>query len=167
MSAQSNPQSNAMSISVPNENPLKWQPSPETVAGANLTRFMQAVGVTGGYHDIWRWSVSEKEKFWSTVWDFCGVIGDKGDVVFKQGEKFQDSRFFPDAKLNFAENMLRRRDDAVAIVFKGEDKVERQITYADLYNKVSQLRQALIAEGVEKGDRVGGYLPNMPETIMA
>jgi acetoacetyl-CoA synthetase len=167
MSAQSNPQSNAMSISVTNENLLKWQPSPEAVAGANLTRFMQAVGVTGGYQDIWRWSVDEKEKFWSTVWDFCGVIGDKGDVVFKQGEKFQDSRFFPDAKLNFAENMLRRRDDAVAIVFKGEDKVERQITYADLYNKVSQLRQALITEGVEKGDRVGGYLPNMPETIMA
>jgi len=167
MSAQSNPQSNAVPAAAAAENPMKWQPDAETVARANLTRFMQEAGIAGGYQDIWRWSVEQKEAFWSKVWDFCGVIGDKGTAVFRPGAKFQDSRFFPEAKLNFAENMLRRRDDAVAMVFRGEDKVERQLTYADLYNNVSRLRQALLAAGVAKGDRVGGYLPNMPETVMA
>src|SRR5258708_24870723 len=79
----------------------------------------------------------------------------------------QDGRFFPDSKINFAENLLRRRDNETALVFKGEDKVERSITYKELYDQVSQLHQALMALGVGKGDRVAGYLPNMPETIMA
>lgn len=143
---------------------MKWQPGFEAKSHSNLFKFM---GADTSYMDFWRWSVSHKDEFWSRVWDVCGVIGDKGNTVFKQGARFQDSRFFPDAKLNFAENMLRRRDDGLALIFRGEDKVERTITHKQLYDQVSQVRQALQAQGVVAGDRVAGYLPNMPETIIA
>ena len=163
MPAQAHPVQDANSSTAP----LKWTPSATQMAATSLAAFMADVGVSGDYNDIWRWSVEHKETFWSKVWDFCGVIGDKGTTVFKAGKRFQDGRFFPDAKLNFAENLLRRRDDGIAMVFKGEDKVERQVSFKELYDGVSQLRQALAAEGVTVGDRVAGYLPNMPETIIA
>jgi acetoacetyl-CoA synthetase len=119
------------------------------------------------YRGLWRWSVENKEAFWSQIWDFCGVIGERGKTVYQSGARLQDGRFFPDSKLNFAENLLRRRDGAVAMVFRGEDRIERSVTYKELYDQVSQLRQALKALGVGAGDRVAGYLPNMPEAVMA
>ena len=131
-----------------------------------MHQLMEEQGLSD-FHSLWRWSVEHKEDFWSKVWDSCGVIGDKGKTVYKPGAKMQDGRFFPDSKINFAENLLRRRDNEAALVFKGEDKVERSITFKELYDQVSQLRQALKAQGVGKGDCVAGYLPNMPETIMA
>ena len=149
---------------------LKWTPA--DVSETALFRFMKQVEGDvkksfKGYEDFWRWSVENKDWFWANVWDFCHVTGDQGKTVFKQGKEFQEGRFFPDSKINFAENLLRRRDDTVAIVFKGEDKVERSLTFNQLYDQVSQVCQALKAEGVTKGDRVAGYLPNMPETIIA
>jgi acetoacetyl-CoA synthetase len=143
---------------------LKWKPSHDTIEKSAMHRFHPQAK---DYHDLWRWSVENKETFWSQVWDFCGIIGDKGKNTCQPGTKMQEGRFFPDSKINFAENLLRRRDDAVAMIFRGEDKVERSITFKQLYDQVSQLRQALQAEGVAAGDRVAGYLPNMPETIMA
>jgi acetoacetyl-CoA synthetase len=146
---------------------LKWKPDPATVQQTALAAFMKQAGVSGGYEDIWQWSLANSETFWAQVWDFCGVIGDRGDTVFRAGAKFQDGRFFPDSRINFAENLLRRRDDAIGIVFRGEDKVERKLTFRELYEAVSRLRQALAAAGVTAGDRVAGYMPNMPETIIA
>jgi acetoacetyl-CoA synthetase len=145
---------------------LKWKPSFDVALKTAMGRFKQDTGHVD-FHALWRWSVESKEDFWSKVWDFCGVLGEKGDVVFQPGQKFQDARFFPQAKLNFAENLLRRRDDAIALFFHGENKVERQMTFRELYDDVSRLRQALQALGVVAGDRVAGYLPNMPETIVA
>jgi len=145
---------------------LKWKPSPDAELKSQMHHLLEEQKLAD-FHGLWRWSVEHKEDFWSKVWDSCGMIGDKGKTVYKPGTKMQDGRFFPDSKINFAENLLRRRDKEVAIVFKGEDKVERSITYKELYDQVSQLRQALKALGVTKGDRVAGYLPNMPETIMA
>lgn len=145
----------------------KWQPSLDDAEKSLLARFIKEAGVTGSFGDIWRWSIANKETFWSRVWDFCGVVGDKGEVVFTPGARFRDGRFFPDSKINFAENLLRRRDNAVAIIFRGEDKVERTLTFKELYDQVSQVRQALQAEGVKPGDRVAGYLPNMPESVVA
>ncbi len=142
---------------------LKWKPTYDRVMNSRMHAFRQEAD----YHRLWRWSVEHMEDFWSQVWDFCGVIGDKGKIIYQPGVRMQDGRFFSDSKINFAENLLRRRDDAVALVFKGEDRVERSITYKELYDQVSQLRQALQAEGVGVGDRVAGYLPNMPEAIMA
>ncbi len=150
---------------------MKWQPGHEA-AQTQLARFMKQVeGETKksfrGYVDFWRWSVENKEKFWSKVWDFSNVIGEKGATIFQPGAHFQDSRFFPQGKINFAENLLRRRDNETALVFKGENRIERTLTFKQLYDQVSQVRQALTDLGVTKGDRVAGYLPNMPETIIA
>jgi acetoacetyl-CoA synthetase len=140
---------------------MKWKPS--AAEKSQMYRFGNGMA----FNDLWRWSVDKKEDFWSQVWDFCGVIGDKGKTIYKPGTHMQDGRFFPDSKINFAENLLRRRDNETAIVFKGEDKVERALTYKDLYDQVSQVRQGLQALGVVKGDRVAGFMPNMPETIIA
>ena len=143
-------------------NIMKWSPNPKTIPQTALARFR-----AGAYKDVWAWSVAEKEAFWSHVWDFCGIIGDKSGPVFEAGADFQSSRFFPQAKINFAENLLRRRDDANAIIFRGESKVEKRLSFGQLYDAVSQLRQALQAEGVTVGDRVAGFMPNMPETVIA
>ncbi|TAL29099.1 MAG: acetoacetate--CoA ligase [Alphaproteobacteria bacterium] len=150
---------------------MKWQPGKDAAQTA-LAKFMRQVETETkttfeGFEDFWRWSVANKEKFWSQVWDFSKVLGVKGETVFKPGAKFQDGRFFPDAKINFAENLLRRRDNETAIVFKGENRLERTLSYKQLYEQVSQVRQSLQDLGVTKGDRVAGYLPNMPETIIA
>lgn len=150
-----------------------WRPSAERVQAANLTRFMEAVdadwNVTiDGYASLYRFSVNEPEKFWQSVADFCGVIAETwGLRVLVDGDRMPGARFFPDARLNFAENLLRRRDEADAIVFRGEDQVQRRLSHAELYALVARLAQAMAACGVEPGDRVAGYLPNMPEAVAA
>jgi len=149
-----------------------WQPAPDTVPQSNVTRFMREANsrysaqVTE-YWDLDAWSVAEPEKFWSLVWDFCGVVAKcKGSTVLERGDRMMDARWFSSARLNFAENLLRRRDDAVAIVFWSEDKIKQHITYTELYDMVSRMAQALRAQGVLEGDRVAGFLPNIPEAVM-
>ncbi|WP_193366995.1 acetoacetate--CoA ligase [Pelagibius marinus] len=155
-----------------------WQPSDARVAEANLTAFMawlkqdQGLDFTG-YDDLYEWSVGDLEGFWSAVWDFCGVIADpeRGPVV-TDADKMPGAAFFPEARINFAENLLRRPtnnpgDDSDALVFWGEDKVKRRLSHRELYERVSRTAQALAAEGVGPGDRVAGFMPNMPETIIA
>ncbi|MCA8933788.1 MAG: acetoacetate--CoA ligase, partial [Rhodospirillaceae bacterium] len=150
-----------------------WTPSPDRVAGAEMTRFMGQVidryGVSlSGYQDLYQWSVRDMASFWTEIWDFGGVIADaRGDRVLVDADKMPGARFFPDARLNFAENLLRRRDDAPAIVFWAEDKVRRAMSFRGLYDMVSRTAQALRALGVKPGDRVAGLLPNMPEAVVA
>lgn len=150
-----------------------WTPSEERIQTANLTRFMARIQEKRAlppmsYHDLYRWSVEESEAFWSEIWDFCQVVAEtKGDVVVEAKEKMPGARWFPQARLNFAENLLRRRDDADALVFRGEDRVERRLSFAELYDAVSRLAQAMRAMGVQQGDRVAAVLPNMPETVIA
>ncbi len=150
-----------------------WQPSKERIAKANLTAFLRQLREDKGlafedYDDLYDWSVSDIAGFWTAVWDFCGVIADPepGPVVVDE-DKMPGAAFFPQARLNFAENLLRRRDAADAIVFWGEDKVKRRLTHKQLYDQVSRVAQALAAEGVGPGDRVAGFLPNMPEAVIA
>ncbi len=149
-----------------------WQPSAERIAATNLTAFMAQVQkdwgvVTGDYDALYDWSIGEIEKFWLSVWDFCGVIAEtRGETVLADGGKMPGARFFPGARLNFAENLLRRRDGADALVFWGEERVRRRLSHRELYDSVSRLVQALAAQGVGEGDRVAGFLPNMPETII-
>ena len=150
-----------------------WQPSAEQVAAANLTRFMAAAEKRwerrlGDFAALYRWSVEEREEFWQSLWDFGGVIAETaGKRVLVDGEKMPGARFFPGARLNFAENLLRHRGGGDAIVFWAEDKVKRRLSRAELNDTVSRLAQALAADGVGSGDRVAGYLPNMPETVIA
>ena len=110
---------------------------------------------------------TQRAAFWDLVWDFGGVIGDKGARVLVDPDKMPGAKFFPDARLNFAENLLRRADDGAAIVFRGEDKAASQLTWAQLQTLVSRLQQAMKAAGVGVGDRVAAMLPNIPEAIAA
>ena len=150
-----------------------WRPKPLTIPDTNMALFMEAVekdwNVTiDTYNDLYRFSVREIENFWQSLRDFVGVTAETwGLTVLADPDKMPGARWFPDAKLNFAENLLRRRDSAEAIVFRGEDKVRRTLTFAELYDAVSLMVQAFRAAGLKPGDRVGGYLPNMPETIIA
>jgi acetoacetyl-CoA synthetase len=149
-----------------------WTPSAERVAEANLTRFMQVAGERAGrafedYDSLWRWSVDERAAFWDTLWDFCGVVGDKGEVVLEDGERMLGARWFPDAGLNFAENLLRHRDEKPALVFRGEDGTRMTLTYGGLYRAVAGVAAGLRAAGVGPGDRVAGFLPNHPQTVVA
>ncbi|MBU0725096.1 MAG: acetoacetate--CoA ligase [Alphaproteobacteria bacterium] len=153
------------------EQPL-WQPSPDRIASATVTRFMAELEAkngakTGDFPALWRWSVDNSPEFWDLVWDFCGVIGEKGSRILIDADKMPGAQFFPDAKLNYAENLLRKNDDSDAIVFWGEDKVKRRLSWRDLNEAVSRLAQALKGEGVGRGDRVAAYMPNLPETVIA
>jgi len=154
------------------EKPL-WQPSAVRIANANLTAFAQAAREKYGipaedYSDLHWWSVSEPGQFWPLVWEFCRLVGDPGGgPVLVDGKKMPGAKWFPNAQLNFAENLLRRRDKAPAIVFWGEDRLKSTVTYAELYSEVSRLAQVLAAAGVKPGDRIAGYMPNVPGTVIA
>ncbi len=150
-----------------------WQPSEDRIRQTNMVRFMEDVEEDWNvdirdYAELYRFSIEEKEKFWTSLKDYAGIIAETwGADVLVDGDKMPGARWFPDARLNFAENLLRRRDDTDALVFWGEDRVRRRITHAGLRDQVSRLAQALAAAGVEAGDRVAAYLPNMPETVAA
>ena len=150
-----------------------WAPSADRVAAAEITRFTAFVNESWGaaatdYASLHRWSVERPEQFWDAMWGFAEIIADtKGDTVLEGAGRMPGARWFPEAWLNYAENLLRRRDDALAIDFRGEDRVRRSLSYAELYDAVSVLSRALADAGVGRGDRVAGYLPNMPEAIIA
>jgi acetoacetyl-CoA synthetase len=143
-----------------------WTPAPERAAQTLLARFMKQAGFDD-YASLHRWSIETSEDFWSLVWDFCEVKGDKGARRLLDGERMPGARWFPDARLNFAENLLRARDDADAMVFWGEDRIKRRLSRKALHALVSRMAQALEDAGVKKGDRVAGYLPNLPESAAA
>lgn len=145
-----------------------WRPSAEQIKKAAISAFMVFAGKAGrDYDSLWRWSVDHRADFWTAVWDFCGVIGAKGDTVLKDGDKMPGAQFFPEARLNFAENLLRRRDGGAAMIFRNEKGQERVLSYHELHERVSLWVQALRDCGVGEGDRVAGYMPNMPETVIA
>jgi len=154
------------------ETPL-WEPSAERIEAANLTHFARrAIGHwklgINNYPDFYRWSVSQPEQFWESLWDFAGVRASaKGGRVLWNGDKMPGARWFPEGRLNFAQNLLRRRDASTAIAFWGEDRVKRRVTHRELYDQVSRLAQALRTSGVRPGDRVVAFLPNMPEAVTA
>ena len=143
-----------------------WQPNPNTVGDTRMAMFMQAMG-HGRYADLWQWSIDQPEVFWSKLWDFCGAVGDKGQTVLRDGDRMPGARWFPEARLNYAENLLKNRDEGEALVFWGEDKVKRRLSRAELYAEVARFQRFLVDAGVGEGDRVAGYLPNLPETLIA
>lgn len=150
-----------------------WSPSQHQINSSALYDFMDMVKTRTGhdfsdYDALLRWSVRDKEIFWDLVWDFCGVIGDKGARILEDnGGQMFGAQFFPDASLNYAENLLQQRDGGCAMIFRDEQGVESQVTRGQLYDDVSRWQQAITACGVGAGDRVAGYMPNMMETITA
>jgi len=152
-------------------NPL-WTPAPERAAQTLLARFWReaerrAAKSFQAYADLHRWSVEHGEDFWTLVWDFGHVRGEPGLRRLINRERMPGAMWFPEGRLNFAQNLLRERDATLALSFWGEDRVKRRYSHRELYDLVSRLAQALRAAGVGKGDRVAGYLPNLPEAIAA
>ena len=149
-----------------------WTPSAERIAAANTTKFRAAVEsqwqiTLPDSRALWRFSVDEREKFWISMRDFAGFTAETwGERVLVDGDKMPGAKWFPDARLNFAENLLRHRGNDDAIVFRGEDKVRRSLSREELRDAVSRLAQALAAEGVGVGDKVGAYIANMPEAVV-
>ena len=156
---------------VTDQRPL-WRPTPEAILEQPMTAFAaDAARLTGrplgDYRALHAWSVEDPAAFWSLVWDFTGVVGDKGERLVVDGAQMPGARFFPDATLNFAENLLRRTDDGDAIVFRDEAGNRRRLSWRALADQVSRLQQAFLAAGLVPGDRVAALLPNVPEAIAA
>jgi acetoacetyl-CoA synthetase len=150
-----------------------WVPSAERVENSNIVRFIRRVNkkytlTISNYHELYQWSIDCREYFWETVWEFGGIIASQPyEKVLEDSPEMIGAKWFKGAKLNFAENLLRFRDDKVALSFKGEGLPVRNMTYAELYDAVARLAASLRAAGVTVGDRVAGYVPNMSETIIA
>jgi len=150
-----------------------WEPSPERKAQANITRFIDTVNKKYGlnidsYFELHRWSVENIPEFWATMWEFAGIIASQGYTeVVDDLTKFPGAKWFPGARLNFAENLLRYRDDHPAFIFRGEDRKSARMTYAELHDTVARLAHALRQAGVRPGDRVAAYMPNLIETAVA
>jgi acetoacetyl-CoA synthetase len=152
---------------------LLWQPTDSQVKASNMFRFMQTVNERFGrnfstYDQLYRWSVDNIPEFWAVMWDFAGIQASAPyEKVVDDPTKMPGARWFPGAKLNFAENLLRYRDDRPAVIFKGEAQEPIRMTYAELYGEVVRLAKSLQSVGVQPGDRVVGFVPNMPQSIIA
>ncbi len=154
-----------------------WQPSPQQIAAANLTAFMRDIARTGGprfddYAALYRWSTEQPAEFWLALWNFCGVKSKtRGSRVLEHPQRMPGARWFPDARLNYAENLLRHHDklndNDPAIIFWGENRLKSRISFRELRAEVSRLAQALRAAGIQRGDRIAGYMPNLPGTVIA
>ncbi|MEM7303577.1 MAG: acetoacetate--CoA ligase [Pseudomonadota bacterium] len=147
-----------------------WSPSKERIESTLLHQFARQHGPGGGkadYDTLWQWSIDDKGSFWNAVWNFCGIVGDKRGTAYQKAERIVDARFFPETRLNFAENLLKRNDDSDAIIFHGEAGTRDVMSWRELNTLVSRLQQALAAKGIVKGDRVVGFVPNTAHTIAA
>ncbi len=157
----------SQSATTPNQ-PL-WVPDADRIATTQIDQFRRdALPSAANSDEVWQWSVDQPGEFWKAVWDHCGVVGDRGDRLVEEGENFWDWRFLPDATLNFAETLLADRPgaDPIAIIARREDGVERSLTWDELRQQVSAVAGFLEANGVESGDRVGAWMPHVPETVV-
>jgi acetoacetyl-CoA synthetase len=150
-----------------------WRPSAARIADANLTRFAACVSARrglrlDGYEQVYAWSVSHPEEFWTELARFADVRAEWGaGPALENRERMPGARFFPNARLNFAENLLRHDDDRAAIVFVNERGTRRQLSHRELRREVARVAAGLRAAGVGEGDRVAGFLPNLPEATIA
>ncbi len=154
------------------KNNLLWSPREEKIKSSLMYEFIQDINKKfsldiKNFYELHEWSINKREVFWSEIWDFFNIIGEKGNKPFLKPEnRMPGTRFFPKGKLNYAENMLRKNDNDIAIIFKSEDRVERQITWSDLIQQVSSVVTFFKKLGLKKGDRIAAYLPNIPETVV-
>ena len=147
-----------------------WQPEPLDNNNSLIADYMRFLSEDGhgdfsDYDALWNWSVTELDAFWSSVWDFADIIGDRGAVAYQHDEAIRNVQFFPEARLNYAENMLRYQGSEEAIIQMREDGTRLSWSHDDLHCQVSRLQQALRAMGIGKGDRVAGFVPNTPQAV--
>ena len=151
---------------------ILWQPTTEQIDQSQMMAFMKMAhdkcGVTlTSYDDLYQWSVSDPHEFWRTCWQFTGVIGEMGHRILTEEDQMPGATFFPDATLNYAENLLRRRDNAIAIYACSEDGSKSTLSFSELRSQVAKFQSALIRMGVKKGDRVAAIVSNTAESIIA
>ncbi len=150
-----------------------WKPTTQQVESTNLHGFIEHVNHTYGhryttYDELYSWSLEEPDQFWQATWHFCHVIaGLQGTTVIEHRNQMEQARFFPQARLNYAENLLRQTGPQDAIVFWGENKVRQRLSHDDLRQKVAQMASALRSNGIKQGDCVAGFVPNSPEAVIA
>ncbi|MBX3490155.1 acetoacetate--CoA ligase [Parvibaculum sp.] len=149
-----------------------WSPAPDRIAASAMSAFMKRVNENHGaalddYDALHRWSVAHPDLFWNEIWEDSAVIGDKGGIVLSDGDKMPGARFFPEARLNFAENLLRGEGEAPALLFNNEGRMAAPVSRAQLRADVARLAAALKSWGVAPGDRVAAFMPNCPEAIVA
>ncbi len=154
------------------DNLCLWQPDPLGMQQSNLYRFMSEVNRFHGlqlqnYPQLYQWSVEKTTRFWPLVWQHCGVKGVLGNIVAENRQDMQRTRWFPDSRLNFAENLLRRQDESPAIISRIEGSPSRTLSWRELGEQVARLAQWLRHQGIGRGDVVAAYLPNIPETVVA
>ncbi|BHH85144.1 acetoacetate--CoA ligase [Desulforhopalus sp. 52FAK] len=149
-----------------------WSPKTDQIESTAVVGFMNYVNLHHGcsiktFTELYDWSLEKRELFWKSVWLFMDIIGVPGENILVDGENIEHSLWFPDGSLNFAENLLRKRGDGIAIYFQAEDKISSTVTWDQLYQQVTAIAAWMRSVGVQKGDRVAGYIPNMPEAVVA
>ncbi|MCB1757524.1 MAG: acetoacetate--CoA ligase [Gammaproteobacteria bacterium] len=155
------------------KNQKLWEPSAERITASNISAFIDTVNreqhlSLKNFDELYQWSVDSVESFWSAIWDYTGIkASQRGESVLQDDPVFFKARFFPDARLNFAENLLHFNDDTDAIVFRGEDKVRERLSWAQLHDQVARFAHYLKRVGVKPGDRVAAVMPNIPQTVAA
>jgi acetoacetyl-CoA synthetase len=146
-----------------------WKPSDKRKEESLLEDFSKFINFKSNYNfkNLWKWSIDHPEEFWSKFWDYSKIIGDKGQEIIKYNKIFNKTKFFPDSKLNYAENILKKRSPQIAISFLSEKGFEEEISWEQLYNKVCKFSGYLKSLGLKKGDRVAAYVPNKIESIIS
>ena len=149
-----------------------WRPSSKIKEESNLNQFIKNFvdefknQSDVKYEELWKWSIEKPEKFWDSIWDYSNVLGEKGEILLKDKDKMPGARFFPNAKLNYTENVLKNKNEPLAIISEREDGLKSKISTLELKDKVLKLAGWLKENGISKGDRVCAYMPNCPETII-
>ena len=134
---------------------------------SNFIRKKYKVNSGNDFNKIWKWSVDNPKIFWKSIWDFTKVKGDLGDTLLKESNIFYKNRFFPDARLNYAKNLLKKNNEEIAIIFKSENGYKNNLSWKNLNLNVAQISSWMKEGGIKKDDRVAAYLPNIPETVIA
>ena len=153
-------------------NPTLWSPSEKRIKESEMYRFIKTINNKNkldikSFDDLHKWSINKKSDFWSNVWDYFNIIGTKGNEPYIDPlNDMPNSKFFPNGKVNYAENMLSGNNEGLAIVFKSEDKIRKELTWKDLKIQVATMASFLKNNGVSKGDRIAAFMPNMPETVI-
>jgi len=150
-----------------------WKLKEEKLKKTNLFLYSEFVNkkyklnFNNDFNKIWEWSISNKQAFWKSIWDFTKVKGVLGKVLIEESEIFYKNKFFPDSKLNYAENLLKKNDDDMSIIFKSENGFRTALSWKELNSNVGKISNWMKLIGLKKGDRVAAYLPNIPQTVIA
>ena len=134
---------------------------------SNFIKKKYKVSSGNDFNKIWKWSVDNPKIFWKSIWDFTKVKGDLGNTLLKESNIFYKNRFFPDARLNYAKNLLKKNNEKKSIIFKSENGYKTALSWENLNLNVTQVSNWMKSNGIKKGDRVAAYLPNIPETVIA